>query len=134
MPPTASLLAKSQGPLTAFANRFLTSCIYSTKTPRWQNPAVAGTILIGPALGAYRGRSTHHGPPQGGGPTEDYTRLSRTNVATRSRAAPSSALFLPPPWADSGRPPPLPPRRPPTNPAILPACRPRFVKDGSTLT
>src|SRR5258708_10043815 len=36
---------------------------------------------------------------------------SITSFPVRLRAAPSSDLFLPPPCADSGRPPPLPPRR-----------------------
>src|SRR5260370_703528 len=46
-------------------------------------------------------------------------KASPTSFGTRSRAAPSSALFLPPPCADSGLPPPLPPRRWPTAPAIF---------------
>src|SRR5437588_1273321 len=65
---------------------------------------------------------------------QNHIRFSRTKPATRSRAAPSSALFLPPPCADSGLPPPLPPKRWPTTLAILPAWRPRLVNAASTLT
>src|SRR5260370_42074483 len=68
------------------------------------------------------------------GPDFYAIRDSLTSRGTISRAAPSSALFLPPPCADSGLPPPLPPRRSPMAPAILPACRPRFVNSGETLT
>src|SRR5581483_6478823 len=42
---------------------------------------------------------------------------SLTSRGTILRAAPNSALFLPPPWADSGLPPPFPPRRSPMAPA-----------------
>ena len=45
-----------------------------------------------------------------------------------SRAARSWPGSLPPPWAESGRPPPLPPRRSPTAWAILPAWTPRVVR------
>src|SRR5260221_14444238 len=40
-----------------------------------------------------------------------YLIASLTSFSARLRAAPSSDLFLPPPCADSGLPPPLPPRR-----------------------
>src|SRR5258708_38471537 len=59
-------------------------------------------------------------------------RASPTSFGTRSRAAPNSALFLPPPCADSGLPPPLPPRRWPTAPAILPALIPPFATSDET--